>query len=262
MYSLAGLAKINKVKIDAIRSAVKELEENGYIVRKRINKRGKFSRSEYIIYEEPSLAFKAELEEEETIEESQTNEKETPSEPSEEATLETAMSETATLENPMQLNTNKQNTNKQITNIKNTNLSNQSREQEKDDVIEDRGSLDNYIEIVKNNISYDTLIYRKELQRDEIDEIVCIMAEVLASSRDSFRINGEEVSSSQVKARFMELNFSHIDYVIHCLKENTSQIKNIKSYIQTVLYNAPTTISNYYINRVNVDMRGRALVTT
>lgn len=53
-YTLAGLAQINKESKDAIRSAVNELEEAGYICRRQtIDENGKFAGNEYIIHELP-----------------------------------------------------------------------------------------------------------------------------------------------------------------------------------------------------------------
>ncbi|MCM1166663.1 MAG: DUF6017 domain-containing protein [Lachnospiraceae bacterium] len=61
-----------------------------------------------------------------------------------------------------------------------------------------------------------------------------------------------------VKSRFLKLDSSHIDYVLTSLKENTSEVRNIRAYLITMLYNAPTTIDSYYTMRVNHDMYGSA----
>ena len=57
-----------------------------------------------------------------------------------------------------------------------------------------------------------------------------------------------------VRSRFLKLNSEHIQFVLSCMKENTTRVRNIKQYLLTVLYNAPTTISNYYTALVNHDM--------
>ena len=52
----------------------------------------------------------------------------------------------------------------------------------------------------------------------------------------------------------MKLNYSHIEFVMDCMKENTTHIKNVKQYILATLYNAPITINNYYKSLVQHDM--------
>lgn len=59
-----------------------------------------------------------------------------------------------------------------------------------------------------------------------------------------------------VKSRFLKLDSSHIDYVLTALKRNTSEVRNIRAYLITALYNAPTTIDSYYTAWVNHDMNG------
>ena len=59
-----------------------------------------------------------------------------------------------------------------------------------------------------------------------------------------------------VKSRFMKLDSGHIQYVMECLKENTTEVRNIKQYLLAALYNAPGTISSYYSAKVNHDMYG------
>ena len=53
-YTLAGLSLINKESIDAIRTAIWELEKAGYITRRQgRDERGKMTAIEYTIYEQP-----------------------------------------------------------------------------------------------------------------------------------------------------------------------------------------------------------------
>ena len=73
---------------------------------------------------------------------------------------------------------------------------------------------------------------------------------------DSPDIAGENMSAEAVKSRLLKLDDSHIEYVLECLDKNTTDIRNIRSYILTVLYQAPTTISSYYSTLVNHDMHG------
>ena len=104
-------------------------------------------------------------------------------------------------------------------------------------------SLD--IEILKERYSY---------SREHIDEILEIILDVVCSNRKQIRIAGDDKPVQVVKSQFMKLDYSHIEFVLNCMKENTTQIKNMKQYILAVLYNAPITINNYYSSLVQHDM--------
>lgn len=106
-----------------------------------------------------------------------------------------------------------------------------------------------YLEIIKENIEYD---YQTE--KEKVDEFVAIMLDVVCSTKDTVHVNGEDMPHEVVKSRFLKLDSSHIDYVLTSLKKNTSEVKNIRAYLITALYNAPTTIDSYYTAWVNHDM--------
>ena len=108
-----------------------------------------------------------------------------------------------------------------------------------------------YLEIIRENIEYD---YQAE--KEKVDELVEIMLDVVCSTSSTVRVNGENIPQEIVKSRFLKLDSSHIDYVLTALKKNTSEVKNIRAYLITALYNAPTTIDSYYTVWVNHDMRG------
>ena len=63
-----------------------------------------------------------------------------------------------------------------------------------------------------------------------------------------------------VRSRFLKLDSSHIEFVMECLHNNTTEIRNMKQYLLTVLFNAPTTMNNHYTAQVNHDMHARRLV--
>lgn len=109
--------------------------------------------------------------------------------------------------------------------------------------------------IVRENISYD---YFSEKCPDirEIDELVALMVEVICSNKPTIRVNGEEIPQEVVKSQFLKLNESHIEYVLAALKKNKSDVRNIRSYLITALYNAPATISSFWNAEVNHDMFG------
>ena len=92
--------------------------------------------------------------------------------------------------------------------------------------------IDNYRSLIRDNISCDTL--KKQCSKSEadmIDEIVEIMAECICSRKKTVRIGGEEKPREIVKSRFLKINSTHIEYILTCLRDNTSNVKNIKSYL-------------------------------
>jgi hypothetical protein len=115
-------------------------------------------------------------------------------------------------------------------------------------------AIEAYREIIKENISYDILKQKCDVQR--LDEIVDIMLETLCSRKKQIRIAGEDFPAEVVKSRLLKLDDSHIEYVLECLDRNTTDIRNIRSYILTALYQAPTTINSYYAARVSHDLYG------
>ena len=113
-----------------------------------------------------------------------------------------------------------------------------------------------YEEIIKDNIEYEHLINAKRLDRDRINEILDLILETVCSKRKKILIAGDEYPAELVKAKFMKLDSSHIEFVLDCMQENTTKVRNIKQYLKAVLFNAPSTIGNYYTSLVNHDMYG------
>ena len=111
-----------------------------------------------------------------------------------------------------------------------------------------------YEEIIKDNIEYDFLLQDSSIDRDRLNEIVDLMLETVCTARKTIRIAGDDYPAELVKAKFMKLNSSHIQFVFDCMRENTTKIRNIKQYLRAVLFNAPTTIDSYYTALVAHDM--------
>lgn len=86
-----------------------------------------------------------------------------------------------------------------------------------------------------------------------MDGLIDIMLDVVCSENDLF-INGRRMPFEVVKSRMLKLNCQHIQYVMDCLNNNTTQVKNIKNYLIATLYNAPATIGCYYTLTANYDM--------
>ena len=258
-YTLAGLSHINKESIDAIRTAVLELEKEGYIERSQgRDEKGKMTAITYTIYEQPISPVL-----DQPVLENPTSDK---------PILEKPKADNPTSENPMQLNKDIQNTDlskKEEINKDGLNtdsipilspdlhpLSEQEPLPEKKGT-DEKDAYKIYEEIIKENIEYEHLINAKRLDRDRIDEILDLILETICSKRKRVLIAGDEYPAELVKAKFMKLDSSHIEFVLDCMQENTTKVRNIKQYLKAVLFNAPSTIGNYYTALVNHDMYGR-----
>ena len=120
-----------------------------------------------------------------------------------------------------------------------------------------------YEELIKSNIEYDWYIeaaktdHRIKSQIEYVDEIVSLILDTICSQKPTIRVNGEEMPQEVVKSVFLKLNQSHVDYVLDSMNANSSKINNIRSYLITTLYNAPSTINSYYSSLVNHDMNGK-----
>lgn len=113
-----------------------------------------------------------------------------------------------------------------------------------------------YREYFREQLSFDALLVDYPYEQGILKEMLELVVETVCSERRTIRICGEEKPAQIVKSRLMKLNGEHIRYVIGCMKETTSKIRNIKQYLLAALYNAPVTISNYYSALVNHDMYG------
>ena len=87
-----------------------------------------------------------------------------------------------------------------------------------------------------------------------LDEIVDLMTETVCTQKASLVIAGDTYPAAIVKSKLLKLNSEHIEYVIDCMRENTSDIRNIKKYLLAALFNAPSTIDSYYTTKVHHDM--------
>ena len=263
-YTLAGLSHINREKIDAIREAVKELEKAGYIVRSRErDEKGRLRGADYVIYEQPQPR-----EPEAATSGGQPPILDLPT--LENPTLEKPTQEKPTLENPTQLNKDILSKEQSITDLLNTHsipfhsLNPLPYEQDEAATPPERkrteaktnSAIAIYREIIKDNIDYDILIQDPKMDKDRLDEIVEIMLETVCTARKTIRIAGDDYPAELVKSKFMKLNSSHVEFVLDCMRENTTKIRNIKQYLKAVLFNAPSTIDSYYTALVNHDLYG------
>ena len=222
-YTLAGLSHINRESIDAIRTAVWELEKAGYILRRQgRDEKGKMTAIEYTIYEQPQPVLENPI----------------PGKPM----LENPTTDNPTSENPTQLNKDRSRTNlskkeKSITDLSNTDsfpiLSPDpspcgAAPERKGTEAFKQSAVDIYREIIMENIEYDTLTQNPKMDKERLDEIVDLMLETVCSARKTLRIAGDDYPAELVKSKFLKLNSSHIEFVMDCMRENTTKIRNIK----------------------------------
>lgn len=121
------------------------------------------------------------------------------------------------------------------------------------DVIDMQAEREFYFSVLKENISYDELCGQNKFDRKRINELLGIMLDVICSRKPTIRANGEDMPQEVIKSVFLKLDSDHIDYVLTALKRNTSNVRNIRAYLITALYNAPSTIDSYYQATVNYD---------
>lgn len=114
--------------------------------------------------------------------------------------------------------------------------------------------MDAYRELICENISYDLLLQERPYEQDLIDCYVELMVETCCSGRETIRVNQEDVPTNVVRSRLLKLDKMHIEYVMECLRNNTTQVGNIRAYTLSALYNAPVTIGQYYASQVAHDM--------
>ena len=111
-----------------------------------------------------------------------------------------------------------------------------------------------YERYFRESLSVDVLLRENLGEEETILGILDFMVDVCCSKRSVIRIAGDDKPLAVVKSRFMKLNAEHIRYVLKCLSENTTRVRNIRQYLLTALYNAPATIRPFYQAWVNNDM--------
>jgi hypothetical protein len=218
-FSTKGLSSICKEGPDAILSALRELEEVGYLVRQRSrDSMGRMSTTVFEIYEQPQ--------------------RENPD------------VENPHGENPAQINTNKVITKEAITNP----INYQSINLDDPDGIDRMDERARYEEILRDNLEIDILAQDSRYDLERVNEMLDIMLDAICSTSPTIRINGEDMPQQVVKSRFLKLNSSHIEYVLQAMNDCPSNIRNIRAYLLTTLYNSVATLDNYYAAMVNHDL--------
>ena len=232
-FSTRGLSAICKEGPDAILSALRELENYGYLVRHQArDEKGRMSSMVFEIYEKPQ----------EVLPEAGNPYTENPD-------ADNPVTEKPYTGNPAQRNTDQvitEKTNISLNNYQSINLDGMDRMDERE----------SYRELLWENLELDILAHDTRLDMDRVNELLEIMLDAVCSTSPTIRINGEDMPQQVVKSRFLKLNSSHIEYVLQAMNENPSAIRNIRAYLLTALYNAPLTMDNYYSALVNHDLYG------
>lgn len=318
-FTLVGLTCISKEGISAIRAAIVELEENGYVVRSRIrNDAGQLTDTEYTIYEFPqnreqgkddmpsdSGPVHGPSSHGSPVCGSPALEKPTLENPTlDNPTLDNPTLEKPTLEKRTQLNTDRSNTHSKKKDKRNTDASNPDQssidpsipgtaEQTEADDRQQRSTgtpeaaasaviprdqrptavhmgqpdgptvqqmymtEETSIPGMRRRLSYDAFVRKVKRQidywdlmdgndKDEVENILSIMVEILSTQCEFFTISGKKYPADLVHQRYSEISSSHIEYVLECFHKCGSDIRNIKQYLIAALFNAPATYSSYY----------------
>ena len=250
-YTTRGLAKICKEGVDAIGGALRELEREGYIVRHQLrDAQGRISDTEYVIYEQP-----------------QPKAPDIPSPDMAAPDTDSPGTENPYLdkpdtEKPAELNIEKSNTQKSNTQGSSTDsipfrgaAAAKPPERKGRDAMSAE-EMQSYRELILENIEYGHLCREFETYREDLDEIVELIVETVCARRKTTRIAGADFPHEVVRSRFLKLDSGHIEFVMECMHKNTTEVRNMKQYLLTVLFNAPTTMNNHYTAQVNHDMYG------
>lgn len=233
-YTLAGLCYINRESKDAIRTAIRELEQAGYIRRRQTtDSGGKFAGNEYTIYERPQEPLSGEPSSEKPASGNPTTEK-------------------PIAENPTKQNIDRQNTDQQSTDSIPFRAAAPPEPKRTETSLAER--MEEYRDLIRDNIQYPLLVAQNPDDADLIDEIVELMTETVCARRKTTRVCGSDFPAEVVKSRLLKLDAEHIRFVLKCLHENTTKVKNIKQYLLATLYNAPVTINSYYSALVSHDL--------
>lgn len=216
-YTLKGLAAINKESVDAIRTAIWELEDAGYVVRTRVrDERGCLRGCDYYVYEYPQTPSSGSGGSAESVP----------------PMLEPLASDSAVLGNPMQLN-------KEI----------QNKEKQNTDLILSEGEA--VRTKVRDNIELDLLCRNQPESAPVMQEIYELVVETIQLRSPVLRLGSNLFPMALVRERLLQLTSEHIRFVLDGLRNLHTDVKNLKKYLLTMLFNAPVTLNG----RTMLDVR-------
>ena len=233
-YSERGLAAICKEGVDAIHSAIKELENSGYMERHQLRgKGGRIVDTEYVIYEKPQAPEMA---------------------PPDMGNPDMGSPDAAEpeTEKPGELNTQIPNTKKSNTQVLNTQSFSPPTPSRGDD-----GWTDGSAQLfeIHDRIDYELLC--QQYRQEQVDELVELLLEVEMSRGKTIRLGqNNEFPTAYVQGRFAKVGYEHLATVLDSINENTTVVKNTRAYLLSALFNSVSTLDNHYTMRVNHDIYG------
>lgn len=248
-YTTRGLAAICKEGVDAISSAIRELEQAGYVVRRQLrDSRGRITDTEYVIYERPIEPDTPSPEPEGP---------DMPPPPPENPYAAGPDAAAPGAEKPAQLNINQVSMNQSKTNPSRLTEGNAREGAPSGAGCVGTGASDDAGQVVRlarerirAQIEYGCICTVEN--REQVDEFVEIMLEVSLTESPTIRIGrGREYPTALVRERFALIDSSHIERLLDAILENKTQVRNTKAYLLAALFDAPATKENHYTMRVN-----------
>ena len=109
----------------------------------------------------------------------------------------------------------------------------------------------------KRQVEYDTLLFDHPEWKERLDELLELMTEASCCRAPTQRIGGCQVSTEVVRARYAKIDMFIIDYIFDKLSTTIQPIRNIRQYLRTVLFHAPSTCTHDYDARVRWDFHGQ-----
>lgn len=140
------------------------------------------------------------------------------------------------------------------TNINNNEVNNTNPILSELDVDIDQDERDNYYRYFFDQLEIDCMMKRYPYDKEIVESILDLVCDVVCSKRKVIRIARDDKPVGVVRAQFMKLHSGHVEYVMDCLKNSSSKVRNIKQYLLATLYNAPITMESYYRALVKNDI--------